>query len=118
MVVKYVRVPLFPKVKFLYDEEKDLRMGGKIYLDFVNKISKEPLCKRRPDGESDWNFLAHLWNGATASKIQKRAINLKRSAVYTVMQNKFAGEFVFLFTPLLQIDAPCLFLQTYVIVGG
>ena len=34
-----------------------------------------------------------IWMQALNRKIQKRALVQKRSAIYTVMQNKFAGNF-------------------------
>lgn len=91
LVVKYVRMHLYPKVKFLYDKT-DLHIGGRIYRDYVEKASKEQSCRRIENGDVDLTFLALLWNAACEQKLQKKTLNLKRSGVYTVMQNKFAGK--------------------------
>ena len=44
VVIKYIKDDLFAKVKFIYGEEEDLKVGGKIYDDYKKK------CKDRIGG--------------------------------------------------------------------
>jgi hypothetical protein len=93
VVIKYIKDDLFAKVKFFYDTDKDLAVGGKIYTDYKRK------CKDRIGGQglspvSHDMYMEAVWTSAMTKHIQKNALSAKRSAVYTVMQNKFAGESV------------------------
>jgi hypothetical protein len=91
VIVKYIKNDLYPKVKFIYDPKIDLAVGGKIYHDYLNK------CKDRIGGRSltDQNYndyMEALWTTGMTKHLQKNALAAKRSAVYTVMQNKFSGK--------------------------
>ena len=91
----YVRDDLYYAVKFIYDPAKSLEVDSKIYRNyFVN-------CKPRMgygDAETTTRnnaarvHLQNVWNAGLVKKIQVKALSQKRSAVYTVMQNKFHGK--------------------------
>jgi hypothetical protein len=91
VVIKYIKDDLFAKVKFIYDPAVDLQVGGKIYKDYRSK------CKDQIGGEGlsaaglD-TYMESVWTLAMVKHIQKNALAQKRSAVYTVMQNKFTGK--------------------------
>jgi hypothetical protein len=91
VVVKYVKEDLFPKVKFIYDPKVDLALEGKIFADYKKK------CKDQIGGlgqvrENRDKYMEAVWTDALTKQIQKNALATKRSAVYTVMQNKFSGK--------------------------
>jgi hypothetical protein len=88
VVIKYIKDDLFAKVKFIYGETTDLMIGGKIYKDYKDK------CKGRIGGselttQNHDTYLEGVWTAAMTKHLQKQALAQKRSAVYTVMQNKF-----------------------------
>jgi hypothetical protein len=91
VVIKYIKDDLFAKVKFIYGEKTDLVVGGKIYKDYKEK------CKGRIVGselttQNHDTYLEAVWTSAMTNHLQKQALAQKRSAVYTVMQNKFSGK--------------------------
>ncbi len=90
VVVKYVKNDLFAKVKFIYDPKVDLAVGGKIYSDYERKC-KNLIGGRGLTAESHATYMEAVWTAAMTKHIQKNGLAQKRSAVYTVMQNKFSG---------------------------
>jgi hypothetical protein len=92
IVIKYVKNDLFAKVKFIYDPKVDLAVGGKIYSDYERKC-KNLIGGRGLTPESHATYMEAVWTAAMTKHIQKNGLAQKRSAVYTVMQNKFSGMF-------------------------
>ncbi len=90
IVIKYVKNDLFAKVKFIYDPKVDLAVGGKIYSDYERKC-KNLIGGRGLTAESHETYMEAVWTAAMTKHIQKNGLAQKRSAVYTVMQNKFSG---------------------------
>ena len=93
IVIKYVKNDLFAKVKFIYDPKVDLAVGGKIYSDYERKC-KNLIGGRGLTAESHETYMEAVWTAAMTKHIQKNGLAQKRSAVYTVMQNKFSGMLV------------------------
>lgn len=94
VLVKYVKDDLFAKVKFLYDPIVDLAVGGKIYKDYKSKCKEQIGSGQGLSALSHDTYMEMVWTMAMTKHIQNTALAQKRSAVYTVMQNKFAGELV------------------------
>ena len=90
VIIKYVKDELFPKVKFLYTAD-DLAVGGRIYVDYKNKCTNQ-LGEVGQHPEARKTYIEAVWNAALTSQVQKHALAQKRSALYTVMQNKFSGK--------------------------
>jgi hypothetical protein len=90
VVIKYVKNDLFAKVKFIYDAKVDLAVGGKIYSDYQRKC-KNLIGGRGLTAESHDTYMEAVWTAAMTKHVQKISLVQKRSAVYTVMQNKFSG---------------------------
>jgi hypothetical protein len=90
VVIKYVKNDLFAKVKFIYDAKVDLAVGGKIYSDYQRKC-KNLIGGRGLTAESHDTYMEAVWTAAMTKHVQKISLAQKRSAVYTVMQNKFSG---------------------------
>jgi hypothetical protein len=90
-VVKHVKDDLFAKVKFIYDPKVDLAVGGKTYVDYKSKCRNQ-IGARGSSVENHDTHMESIWNMAMTKHMQKNALAQKRSAVHTVMQNKFAGE--------------------------
>jgi hypothetical protein len=92
LIVKYIKNDLYPKVKFIYNARDDLAVTGRIYRNFLST------CKDRIGGpgltaQHHKDYMARLWAEGRTNHLQKNALAAKRSAVYTVMQNKFSGKF-------------------------
>ena len=88
VIVKYMKDDLFPKVKFLYSTD-DLAVGGRIYKDYKNKCENQIGAAGLTKANHN-TYMEAVWT--LIKQIQKNALAQKRSAVYTVMQNKFSGE--------------------------
>jgi hypothetical protein len=93
VVIKYIKDDLFAKVKFIYDPEVDLAVGGKIYADYKRKCGDQIGGIGLSAAGHD-TYMEAVWTSAMTKHIQKNALAQKRSAVYTVMKNKFAGKSV------------------------
>jgi hypothetical protein len=93
VVVRYIKEDLFPKVKFFYDPKVDLAVGGKIYTDYKRKCNDQLGGQGLPPVSRD-TYVEAVWTDAMTKHIQKNALAQKRSAVYTVMQNKFSGKWI------------------------
>jgi hypothetical protein len=93
VVIKYIKDDLFAKVKFIYDPKVDLAVGGKIYTDYKRKCKDQIGGQGLSTGSHD-TYMEAVWTNAMTKHIQKNALAQKRSAVYTVMQNKFSGKSV------------------------
>jgi hypothetical protein len=94
VVVKYIKDDLFAKVKFIYDPKVDLAVGGKIYTDYKRKCKDQLGSGTGLSTEGHDTYMESVWTMAMTKHMQKNALAQKRSAVYTVMQNKFSGKFV------------------------
>ena len=91
VVIKYIKDDLFSKVKFIYDPTVDLAVGGKIYQDYRSKCRDHIGGPGLSTANHD-TYMEAVWTSAMVKHIQKNALAQKRSAVYTVMQNKFTGK--------------------------
>jgi hypothetical protein len=95
VVVKYIMDDLFAEVKFLYDPIVDLAvLGGKIYKDYKSKCKEQIGSGQGLLVLSQDTYMEMVWTMVMTKHIQNTALAQKRSAVYTVMQNEFAGELV------------------------
>jgi len=86
----YVKEEMYYGVKFLYDARHDLAIGGEIFDHFYRN------CKNRFEGVKKYHhhhekelYIRYLWKHAMDERVQQDTLCLKRSAVYTVMQNRF-----------------------------
>jgi len=92
VIIEYIKDELFAKVKFIYGEKEDLAVEGLIYEDYKKR------CKHRIGrtgmmaGVNHDTYMESCWTLAMSKHVQKHALAQKRSAVYTVMQNRFAGK--------------------------
>jgi len=86
----YVKEEMYYGVKFLYDTRHDLAIGGDIFSHFYRS------CKNRFEGVKKYAqkhekelYIRYLWKHCIDERIQQDTLSLKRSSVYTVMQNRF-----------------------------
>ncbi len=94
VVIKYVKNDLFAKVKFIHDPKVDLAvMGGKIHKNYKRRCSDQ-IGGQGLSTEGHDTHMESIWTMAMTKHMQKNALAQKRSAVHTVMQNKFGGEWV------------------------
>jgi len=105
----YVKDELYYGVKFLYDPRKDLAVGEQIYNHFYK------VCRNRLEGVKQYQsqrekdlYIRYLWKDAMDERVQQDSLSVKRSSVYTVMQNRFfvsefAKEFDFVTLNLRQL---------------
>jgi hypothetical protein len=91
VVIRHVKEDLFPNVKFLYEPKLDLAVGGKIYRDYKVKCERQLAAHIATTTNRDLH-LQGIWTDPLTKHAQKNALAQKRSAVCTVMQNKFLGK--------------------------
>jgi hypothetical protein len=91
VVIGHVKEDLFPNVKFLCEPKLDLAVGGKIHRDHKVKCKRQLAAHITTTTNRDLH-LQGIWTDALTKHEQKNALSQKRSAVHTVMQNKFLGE--------------------------
>ncbi len=94
VIVEYIKSNLYPKVKFLYKQVKhDLMVGGPMY-NYLRESCIGKIGDHNMTGEETWDtyMMEAACNACLTRHVQKRAQSIKRSGVYTVMQNTFSGE--------------------------
>lgn len=91
---RWVKMDLFKGVKFLYRGKEDLKIDGKIYKLFdkqcVPSLSGIKAASNNPMAIN--LYTEKVWEEATKRNVINNALALRRSGVYTVMQNRFMGE--------------------------
>ena len=100
IVSKWVKCDLFDVVKFLYNgPSEDLARGSKIYNFFINHFLKHDLgqglraVELNPALFGDKKlYLDRLWTDSIAKQVVVDGLSYRRSAVYSVMGNKFRGN--------------------------
>lgn len=101
VVRNWVRRDLFDVVKFLYNgPNEDLARGSKIYNFFVNHFLKHDSLVGLKAVESNPTlfdrdkklYLDRLWTDSIAEQVVVDGLSYRRSAVYSVMNNKFRGK--------------------------
>jgi hypothetical protein len=91
VLVEYFKNDLFPKDNFVYKKER-WNVGGKIYDDYIKCCGGRIGLQTMTEVEKE-RHMEKIWLRALHNKVQKKALVQKRSAIYTVMQNKFAGKY-------------------------
>ena len=90
VLVEYIKSNLFTKVKFVYVNDH-WDVGGTIYKDYV-KCCEGRIGLQRMTSIQREMYMETLWLTALTKKLQNKALVRKRSAIYTVMLNKFTGK--------------------------
>ena len=90
VLVEYIKQDLFQKAKFVLGKD-EWDVGGMIYKDYVKCCMGRIGLQSMTEVERG-KHMEKIWMQALNKKIQKRALVSKRSAIYTVMQNKFSGN--------------------------
>ena len=90
VLVEYIKNDLFPKAKFVLGKDK-WDVGGRIYMDYI-KCCDGRIGLQTMTEEGRERYMEKIWMTALNKKLQKKAVVQKRSAIYTVMQNKFSGN--------------------------
>jgi hypothetical protein len=90
VLVDYIKNDLFPKAKFVYGKD-DWDVGGRIYNDYIKCCKGRIGLQTMTDVDRE-RHMEKIWMRALNKKIQKKSLVQKRSAIYTVMQNKFIGK--------------------------
>jgi hypothetical protein len=84
---KWVKKEMFVTVKFLYNQEKDLRIGGNLYNLFLSQCKGRLVgMKVHAGGKSDdfkEKYIKALWTRATSQKknLVTEGLNTRRSGV-------------------------------------
>jgi hypothetical protein len=90
VLVEYIKIDLFPKAKFVLGKE-EWDVGGTIYRDYIKCCKGRIGLQTMTEVERE-RYMEKIWMRALNKKVQQKALVQKRSAIYTVMQNKFAGN--------------------------
>jgi hypothetical protein len=90
VLVEYIKNDLFPKAKFVLGKD-EWDVGGTIYNDYIKCCDGRIGLQTMTEAGRE-RYMEKIWMRALNKKLQKRALVQKRSAIYTVMQNKFTGN--------------------------
>jgi hypothetical protein len=90
VLVEYIKIDLFLKAKFVLGKD-EWDVGGMIYKDYL-KCCEGRIGLQTMMGVVRERHMEKIWMRALNKKLQKKALVQKRSAIYTVMQNKFTGK--------------------------
>jgi hypothetical protein len=90
VLIEYIKNELFTKAKFVLGKD-DWDVGGIIYKDYI-KCCRGRIGQNTMSEADRETRMEKIWMRALNKKIQKKSLVQKRSAIYTVMQNKFAGN--------------------------
>jgi hypothetical protein len=90
VLVEYIKNDLFPKAKFVLGKE-EWDVGRTIYKDYI-KCCDGRIGFQTMTVDERGKYMQNIWLIALNKKLQKKALVQKRSAIYTVMQNKFTGN--------------------------
>ena len=90
IISKYIKHDLFRKIKFVYHNTDDQKIGEDIYKDYV-EVCGDTMGNRSITAEMRVAYLQRAWKDACKNQIQNKALSQKRSDVYTIMQTKFQG---------------------------
>ena len=88
--MEHIKIDLFPKAKFVLGKD-EWDVGGTIYKDYIKCCDGRIGLQTMTDVERE-RCMEKIWLIALNKKLQKKALVQKRSAMYTVMQNKFTGN--------------------------
>lgn len=93
LISRWVKDSLFPLCKFIYNEE-DTEVGGKIHQLFVHQCLRKLSGWEEGTGDNNLRrfYSAIVWEHALKKNVIGHGLNLRRSAVYTVMTNRFVGK--------------------------
>jgi hypothetical protein len=89
-LVECMKNDLFPKAKFVLGKD-EWDVGGMIYKDHIKCCSDRIGLRTMSDIVRE-SHMKNIWMTALTRKLQKKALVQKRSAMCTVMQNKFTGN--------------------------
>ena len=92
---RWVKKELFDLVKFLYNPDNDLKIGGSLYNLFIRDCKDKLVGLKQHQGNREFRrmYVESLWTEATRNKSNLVAdgLNTRRSAIYSGMQNHFVG---------------------------
>jgi len=91
VLVEYIKNDLFPKAKFVLGKD-EWDVGGRIYKDYIKCCDGRIGRLQAMTDDAREKYMEKIWMMALNKKLQKKALVQKRSAIYTVMQNKFTGK--------------------------
>ena len=93
LVSQWAKVDLFEKVKFLYNQDKDLQVNGMLYKLFVNDCKDRLVGLKGTVGDYRRVYVELLWQEANKKKrnLVANGLTTRRSSVYATMQNRFVG---------------------------
>ena len=94
---RWVRKELFAQVKFLYNPEVDLRVGGMLFNMFLRDCKGRLVgLKLNANRNSEYKMMyaESLWTEATRRKrnLVADGLNARRSSIYSATQNRFNGK--------------------------
>jgi hypothetical protein len=90
VLVEYIKIDLFPKAKFVLGKN-EWDLGGTIYNDYIKCCNGRIGLQTMTETQRE-RYMEKIWMRAVNKKLQKKVLVQKRSAIYTVMQNKFTGN--------------------------
>jgi hypothetical protein len=90
VLVEYIKNDLFLKAKFVLGKD-EWEVGGMIYNDYMKCCNGRIGLQTMTETQRE-RYMEKIWMRGLNKRLQKKALVQKRSAIYTVMQNKFTGN--------------------------
>ncbi len=90
VLVEYIKNDLFLKAKFVLGKD-EWDVGGMIYNDYIKCCNGRIGLQTMTETQRE-RYMEKIWMRGLNKRLQKKALVQKRSAIYTVMQNKFTGN--------------------------
>ena len=93
LLSKWVKEDLFRGCKFVYRGKADLELPGVFYSLFKAQCGPKLAGFRQAVGEdARRSYLEKVWIVGVRQNSVSNGLALRRSGIYTVMQNRFMGE--------------------------
>ena len=97
IISRWARKELFAQVKFLYNADVDLRVGGTLFNMFLRDCKDRLVgLKINANRNTEYRrlYIESLWMEATRKKqnLVAEGLNARRSSIYSATQNRFSGK--------------------------
>jgi hypothetical protein len=90
---KWVKEDLFRGCKFVYRGKEDLHLTGVLYGLFKAQLGPKLAGFKEAVGEdAKLSYLEKVWIAGARQNSVSNGLALRRSGIYTVMQNRFMGK--------------------------
>jgi hypothetical protein len=108
IVSSWAKKDLFRYCKFVQDNKEDLSTTSKIYVYFKQTFGTSDILRGIKASKNDiridaQRYLDRIWTFAEKKGTIRKGLGYRRSAIYTVMQNRFRGKKYMVYSDVRQL---------------